>query len=419
MTNTKHLSATSRLLRLLAALLTLTLVAAACTRDDGDTATEADDDATTEESSSSDGDSGDDSDDSDDDSGAMDDDSGAMDDGDMAMVEEAKAFVAAQLAASEGFDGPASGPEAQADKTVIYVASDLTNGGVAAVDEAAAEAAAAIGWNYETINGQGTADGRAAALNQAVAKGPDGIILGGFNADEQQTAIAEAEAQGIPVVGWHAAKDVGPQDGLFNNVTTDPLEVSEFAAKLVIAESEGTAGVVIFTDSQFDIAIAKADAIQAEIETCGGCTVLEYIDTPILETDAQMPAVIARILAEYGDDLTHMLAINDGYFGGAAPALRDAGKAPDGSPFAISAGDGDAAAFDRIRNQEYQFGTVAEPLYLQGWQIIDELNRAFAGEGPSDFVAPPAMVTAENITDADVYDPASGYRDNYRAIWGV
>jgi ribose transport system substrate-binding protein len=398
MNTTRPLSART-LLQLFAALLTLSLFAAACSRDDGDD-TATDDGASSEDASSSD--------DSSSDGGDAD-----------AFVADAKAFVEAQLSASEGFDGPATGPEAQTGKSVIYVASDLTNGGVAAVDEAAAEAAAAIGWDYETINGQGTAEGRAAALNQAVAKSPDGIILGGFDVGEQQTAIAEAEAQNIPVVGWHAAADVGPQPGLFNNVTTDPLEVSEFAAKLAIAESNGTAGVVIFTDSQFDIAIAKADAIEDEIEKCSGCTVLEYIDTPITDTDAQMPAVISRILAEYGDDLTHMLAINDGYYGGAAPALRDAGKDPDGSPFAISAGDGDAAAFDRIRNQEYQFGTVAEPLFLQGWQIIDELNRAFAGEGPSDYVAPPAMVTAANITDGDVYDPASGYRDNYKALWGV
>jgi ribose transport system substrate-binding protein len=417
MRTSKQQSTLRTLSKLLAALLTLSLLAAACSRDD-------DDDTAATETTEADAGSDAGGDDGGDDTAVTetteaDAGSDEGDDGADAIVADAKAFVAAQLSASEGFDGPATGPAAQTGKSVIYVASDLTNGGVAAVDEAAAEAAAAIGWDYETINGQGTAEGRAAALNQAVAKSPDGIILGGFDVGEQQTAIAEAEAQGIPVVGWHAAADVGPQPGLFNNVTTDPLEVSEFAAQLAIAESDGTAGVVIFTDSQFDIAIAKADAIQAEMEKCSGCTVLEYIDTPITDTDAQMPAVISRILAEYGDDLTHMLAINDGYFGGAAPALRDAGKDPDGSPFAISAGDGDAAAFDRIRSQEYQFGTVAEPLYLQGWQIIDELNRAFAGEGPSDYVAPPAMVTAENITDGDVYDPASGYRDNYKAIWGV
>ncbi len=335
------------------------------------------------------------------------------------VVLDAKIFVEGQLAATEGFDGPEDGPSAQEGKKVIYVASDLTNGGVAAVEEAAKEAAGVIGWEFETINGQGTAQGRSDALNQAVAQKPDGIILGGFDANEQSTAIDEATSQDIPVVGWHAAADVGPDEerGLFNNVTTDPLEVSRFAGKLAIAQSDGTAGVVIFTDSQFEIAVAKAEAIKEEIETCAGCSVFEIKDTPISDTDAQMPAVISQLLQQHGDDLTHLLAINDGYFGGAAPALRDANKEGAGPPFNISAGDGDAGAFDRIRNQEYQFATVAEPLSLQGWQIIDELNRAFAGEGPSDYVAPPALVTPENITDSDVFDPDSGYRDNYDAIW--
>ena len=404
----------SRRQRVLAAVLGLSLVAAACTRDDdaSDDSVVATEDSTADTAPADTTAPAESSDDDD-----HDDAGGAVD----AVVEEAKAFVEAQLNASEGFGGPVSGPAAVAGQSVVFVASDLTNGGVAAVDQAAGEAAAAIGWDYETINGAGTAQGRGDALNQAIALNPDGIILGGFDANEQATAISEAAAQGIPVVGWHAAADVGPDpdNGLFNNVTTDPLEVSEFAAKLAIAQSEGTAGVVIFTDSQFEIALAKADAIKVEIEKCSGCTVFEVKDTPITDTAAQMPAVIVQLLQEYGDTLTHTLAINDGYYGGAAPALRDAGKDPKGPPFNISAGDGDAAAFDRIRSEEFQFATVAEPLFLQGWQIIDELNRALAGEPASDFIAPPALVTNANITDADVFDPASGYRDNYTAIWGL
>lgn len=41
--------------------------------------------------------------------------------------------------------------------------------------------------------------------------------------------------------------------------------------------------------------------------------------------------------------------------------------------------DGDASEFERIRSGDYQRASIAEPLYLQGWQLIDELNRARAG----------------------------------------
>ena len=80
-------------------------------------------------------------------------------------------------------------------------------------------------------------------------------------------------------------------------------------------------------------------------------------------------------------------------------------------------------AFQRIRQGRYQIGTVAEPLHLQGWMCIDELNRAFAGQPPSGFVPPPHLFVASNL-DRDggpnnFYEPENGYKDIYRKIWEV
>ena len=80
-------------------------------------------------------------------------------------------------------------------------------------------------------------------------------------------------------------------------------------------------------------------------------------------------------------------------------------------------------AFQRIRDKQYQIATVAEPLHLQGWIMVDEMNRAFAGEKPSGYVPPSHLFTAENI-DKDggaenIFDPGNGYRDAYKKIWGV
>ena len=80
-------------------------------------------------------------------------------------------------------------------------------------------------------------------------------------------------------------------------------------------------------------------------------------------------------------------------------------------------------AFQRIRDKQYQIATVAEPLHLHGWQTIDEMNRAFAGEQPSGYVAPPHLFIAANI-DKDggaknIFDPGNGYKDQYKKIWGV
>ena len=120
--------------------------------------------------------------------------------------------------------------------------------------------------------------------------------------------------------------------------------------------------------------------------------------------------------------MTHSLAINDIYFDFMGPSLAAAGIAGDGSPKAVAAGDGSQSAYQRIRTGEYQAVTVAEPLNLQGWQLVDELNRAMQGEAWSGYTSPLHVVTADNIGfdggDENIFDPGNGYRDEYAKIWG-
>ena len=103
------------------------------------------------------------------------------------------------------------------------------------------------------------------------------------------------------------------------------------------------------------------------------------------------------------------------------PALAAAGIPGDGAPLAGSAGDGSEAAFQRIRSAQYQAITVAEPLNLQGWQLVDELNRAVQGEACSGYITSPALVTQEGLAkmgDSNQFDPDSPYRAAYKTLWG-
>ena len=104
------------------------------------------------------------------------------------------------------------------------------------------------------------------------------------------------------------------------------------------------------------------------------------------------------------------------------PSLAAAGIDGKGAPKNGSAGDGSEAAFQRIRSGQYQAVTVAEPLNLQGWQLVDELNRAINKVDWSGYTSPLHVVTAENISfdggDGNIFDPGNGYRDEYAKIWG-
>jgi ribose transport system substrate-binding protein len=249
-------------------------------------------------------------------------------------------------------------------------------------------------------------------------------VLDAIDAAEQAAAIEPAVKAGIKVVGWHSGSAPGPmpQFGLFTNITTDPLQVAKAAATFAVADSDGKAGAIIFTDSAYAIAIAKSNAMAAVIKACDTCTLLSIEDTPLADAANRMPQLTTSLLTRYGAKWTYGLSINDLTFDFMAPSLQSAGIAGDGAPHSISAGDGSEPAFQRIRAGEYQIGTVAEPLRLHGWQEVDELNRAFNGAAPSGYVAPPHLFIKANI-DKDggpknIYDPQNGYTDAYKKIWG-
>jgi len=341
-----------------------------------------------------------------------------------AFVDEAKAKVAKLAGAESTWDGPATGPKAAANKTVVFVAADMNNGGIVGVSKGVEEAGKAIGWNVRVIDGRGSVSGRTAALNQALALKPDGIVVGGFDTTEQKVAFGNAAKAGIPLVGWNAGPKPGPDAaaGLFANVTVTADDISEAAALWAIADSDGKAGVVIFTDSQYSIAIYKAKAMEAVIKKCGGCTVLSFEDSPIADSSTRMPGLTTSLLQRFGAKWTHSLAINDLYFDFWGSSLKAAGKKGDDMPRAVSAGDGSEAAYQRIRAKNYQSATVPGPLNMQGWQVIDEMNRAFAKAPWSGYVPLAHVVTAANIGtdggDKNIFDPGNGYRDQYNRIWG-
>jgi ribose transport system substrate-binding protein len=259
-------------------------------------------------------------------------------------------------------------------------------------------------------------------LATARATRPDGLIIVGSDAYALLPGLEPFAQARIPIVGWHVAPRAGPVPGtpVAMNVSTDPLEVARVTALAAIVQSGGHARAIVFADPNYRIAMEKANEMAAVVRACSGCTLLEMCNVPISRNEEQMPGMTRALLARYGKRWTYALAINDIYFDYAAPVLTQAGM-PDNAIAMLSAGDGSESAFLRIRTGTFQTGTVAEPLNLHGWQLVDEMNRLFAGESVTNYVFPVHLVTADNIAadggDRLLYDPDNGYRDIYRRIW--
>jgi len=327
----------------------------------------------------------------------------------------------ASVGASRAADwqGPTSGPPAPPGKHITVVAENMHNDGIAGLIDAMKEAAAVLDWHLDILDAGGDGQRLSVALKAASGEAGgrvDGLVLVGMDAVRNMPDFGDSvDASQLPVVGWH----VGPQPGpvastpVAVNITTDPAEVARLAADQVIQHPDGHAGVVIFTDYQYAIAVAKARVMANSIRGCEQCTLLEVVDLPLAETATRMGEEIDRLRSLYGYALTHILAINDLYFDDATGELLREDVPPDHLSL-ISAGDGSPSARDRIRRGYYQTATVAEPLPLQAWQLLDELNRVMAHQPVSGFVASPIVITGSQTSPATEGD----FRGVYRKIWG-
>jgi ribose transport system substrate-binding protein len=335
-------------------------------------------------------------------------------------VATATAAVKTASDVSAPWTGPTTGPKATTGKLIVVVAQTMTNPGVAGAAKGVQEAGAAIGWTVRVLDGQGDQSGISAAFGQALALKPAGIVVAGFDPSTISAQIGKADAAGIAVIGWHANSEPGPSTSpkLFTNITTKVADVSKISAQWIIANSNGNAGVVVFTDNSIPFAAGKAKMIVDALGECAGVKVLQEENIPIPDAGTRTPQEFSSLVSRLGTKWTHSVAINDLYFDNAATPLRAAGKSGTGAPFNVGAGDGSAAAFQRIASGQFQAVTVPEPLTAEGWQIVDEFNRSFSKEPATTYVPPVHVVDAANVGTTTTWDPANGYQDIYKKIWG-
>jgi ribose transport system substrate-binding protein len=329
----------------------------------------------------------------------------------------ALAALAGLIACSAGSAWGQVEPPAEGPRRVIFLAQDFRNGGITAVYRGFEEACRELGWTLRVINGGGDAATVRRLFDEAWQSGVDGIVLGGFDEADIVDRLTAPSRHAPVLVGWHASSRIGATAHLFANVSTDPAVVADMAAAFATQSSGTHTGVVIFNDSRFDIANFKTARMRDALARCGKCELLSIEDLPISAASKDMPAALERLQLRYGARWTHVLAINDVYIDSMYFPLAALGRR---DVVAISAGDGSRTALSRIRSgRSQQLATVAEPTALQGWQLADELRRAFTGLPPSGVIAKPIAVTNElmlELGQQDI-DATLPFRAEYRQQW--
>jgi len=312
---------------------------------------------------------------------------------------------------------PSTGPEAQTNKSILFISQDVKNGGITTLYRNFQTATNHLKWQLQHENGFNDLLVIKSIINTK-ARHYDALVLGGIAFSSVEEEILGLQKEGVVVMGWHIFAEPGVYDNAVLNIATKSKDVAKMAADYIINESNKEKGVVIINDKRFAVANAKTQKMADLVLACSYCKLLEIVNVSISSARAKMPQLIIKLNNKYGKEWTHTLAINDVYFDDIDFPLKQIKRQDIKN---VAAGDGSINAFSRMKSgQSQQVATVSEPLALQGWQLADELNRSFAKVPTSNFVSYPILVDTDFLkTGGQFYRPGSSFHHEkqYLSVW--
>jgi ribose transport system substrate-binding protein len=316
--------------------------------------------------------------------------------------------------------GPTSGPTCESGKKIVYANIGENNPIGHLWGLYLKQAAAECGWTVVNLDGHSSPTDWVKNAETAVSMKPDAIVTS-HDAKTVHAAFAKANKQGIPIIGLHGTSKPGPDpaDYLFTNIVSNPLDIGVAMGQWAIANSKGNARVILLCDHIYAISMIKRAGWMKALKTCPTCKILKDDNFPMEDIPTRMGTDATSWVSTYGLPIWVVTAA-DYYYDYAVPALRTASVSTD--EMRLAGADGTTQAYNRVRNgNEYQILTVPEPIEMQSWQAVDEINRALHGMPPSKFVQPVHLVDHSNVdtngSRNNQYFPMNDYKTHYLNIW--
>ena len=390
--------------RMLAAPLALALVIAACGSDDDssdDTATTeaaADDTATTE---------------------------AAADDTATNEAAGGDGLAAAQAVVDANLVPPTEiGPTIPLDsvpeqKTVAWLECSLPS--CAAIGVGFTQAAELLGWNLEVISWSTDA---AAAFQQALDQGVDYVAITGTSPALIQDQLDQANAAGIPTMSCFDASEPSPDGFAMQCGDATAVErAGDLIANAIIADSGGTANVLMVNIPDFTVLAVERDASQAAYEAnCPDCTFNELALTLDQLLAGEVPgAVVSALQSDPEVDYVHFAF--DGVAGGVSATLAEADLLEGRNLVGV---DYNGAILQEIVDGTQQFWTT-NPKEYSAWLMVDAMARHAVGQENTEERANALLPTfivnspevAEPLIATDGWPGPDGMADQFAALWGV
>ncbi len=339
--------------------------------------------------------------------------------GDGAGLAAAQAIVDANLVIPNEIGPTIALDSIPEEKTVAWLECSLPS--CIAIGIGFADAAEALGWNLEVIS---FATDAAPAFQQALDQGVDYVAITGTAPALIQDQLDQAAASGIPVMSCFDASE--PGEGGFDMQCGDATAVEAagtLISNAIIADSGGTANVMMVNIPDFTVLKVEADASRAAYEAnCPDCVFTELALTLDQLLAGEVPgAILSSLQADPAIDYVHFAF--DGLAGGVSATLADA-ELLDG--LKLVGVDYNGAILQEIVDGTMQFWTT-NPKEYSAWLMMDAMARHSVGmdnpEERANAVLPTFLVdnaeVAEPLIPTDGWTGPDDMAEQFAALWGV
>jgi ribose transport system substrate-binding protein len=282
------------------------------------------------------------------------------------------------------------------------------------------DAAAALGWTVNPIDGGLTPETVQAAWNLAVQNKPDAVVATGFPTTMYSDALAKLKAMNIPVVIGYVTENADPSKGVVAVIAGGGdtfANQGKDEADFVVGRAGNKANTVFLGGSTFPGIDAVQNGFEAEYHRlCQNCP-FDSINLPADSIGTTAPNTVVAYIAAHPGVNYLVLGI-----GSMALGLPQALEAAGAKAKIVGTAPSETTA------QMVKEGQIDGIIMLQQadsmWQMVDALARQFAGASVEPSMAPsPAWAVTKDSVDQIIqegtpYYLIPNYQAQYKALWG-
>jgi ribose transport system substrate-binding protein len=342
-------------------------------------------------------------------------------------VLHAEGVVNARLNKVSGYNTPyqaVKGLSKLKGKTVMYIPLIQAVPAFAITASAMQAALAHVGAKLTICNGAGNPTSVAACITQGIHEKVAGIVTDSIPYVLAANAFSSAEAAHVPVLITDQVPDSSTiKPGLLEYMPGN-LDQPQLIADWIIADSKGTANVVVGEENQGPSQIYFiTHGLQPEFKKyCPGCKV-SIVDIP-LDPSGAASAVTAGLNSDPGAQY---------YYGefedelqGATQGIQQAGKA---STIKAEYATATIAGLTKMKAHQGIYAEIGDDVNYQGWADADALFREVAGQKSVSENVPERIFDRANVGSIPLtnaaqasgvwYGNPNSFKTAYLKLWGA